>query len=171
MKKEGKILLIAVILIFISLFILNSFQEPPEPKEFVKNKTVANYSNLFFKYETLRYPSNVEIMPLENFNGTILGFVTDTWNLNFGIIPGNGSFVKRNIELSNLEERNIKIILKAYGNISPLVVFSKNDFILKPDEKVTIDVFLYSKDFKNGNYTGEIDLIAKKSIYNFLPIS
>ena len=66
--------------------------------------------------------------------------------------------------------KNIKIILKAYGNISPLVVFSKNNFVLEPKEKVSIDVFLHSKDFEPGNYSGEIDVVSQKPIYNFLSI-
>ncbi len=137
---------------------------------FVTNKTVVNYSTLLFNYEIARYPSSVEITIID-VNETVLGFVTDPWNLNFGMIPGNGSFVKRNIELANTDEKDIKIILKAYGNISSLVVFSKNNFILKPGEKVSIDIFLYSKNFEPGNYSGEIDVIAQKDIYNFLSIT
>jgi len=172
MRNEEKILLIISLLIVIFLFVLINFQEPPEPEEFVKNKTVVNYSTLFFKYEILKYPSSVEILALESINeSTVLGFVTEPWNLDFGIIPGNGSFVTRNIEIANPGEKNNKIILKAYGNISPLVVFSRNNFILKPKEKVSIDIFLYSKNSDPGNYSGEIDVIAQKGIYNFLSIT
>ncbi len=172
MKIKTWIILMISLFFVIFLFILINIQEPPEPKEFVKNQSSATYSTLFFTYEIKRYPSNVEIKLTEQTNQTaVLGFVTEPWNINFGIIPGNESFVTRNIEIANLGEKNNKIILKVYGNISPLVTFSKNNFILKPGEKTSIDIFLYSKKFDPGNYSGEIDVIARKDIYNFLSIT
>ena len=171
MKLKEKALMTVSFLIIVFLFIYSNSREPSEPKEFVKNKTFTNFSNVFFSYEITRYPSNVEIMPIKQVNNTLIGLVTDPWNINFGIIPGNGTYVKRNIELTNLKERESKIVLKTYGNISPLVSFSKNDFIIKPNEKVSIDIFLFSNETEPGNYSGEIDVIAKKPIYNFLPIS
>ena len=170
MKTETKIFLIASLFSIIFLFFIINLQEPPEPKEFVKNKTFTNYSTLFFNYKIIRYPSSVEIEPEEE-NETLLGFVTDSWNLNFGIIPGDGSFIKRNIEIANLEEVNIKIILKVYGNMSSLIFFRKNNFVLKPNERAVVDVFLFTNDTLQGNYSGEIDLIAQKPIYNFLSIT
>jgi hypothetical protein len=166
-----KIGIVLVLIIAVVAFLFIFSKEPPAPEEFVNNKTIENYSTFFYNYEILRYPSNVEIMPIENTNeNVVLGFVTDPWNINFGIIPGNGSYATRTIEISNKEERNNEITLNVYGNISPLVVFSKNRFVLKPNEKASIEVFLYSKDSEPGNYTGEIDILSKKPIYNFLSI-
>ena len=171
MKKLVKLFFVFSLILIILIFLIINIQEPSEPKEFVKNRTVTNYSNLFFIYEISRYPSNVEIRATEKMNENItLGFVIESWNLNFGIIPGNGTFVKRNVEISNKEESSMEIIFRSYGNISPLVFFSKNNFILNPDEKVAIDIFLFSNKTKEGNYSGEIDLISKKPIYNFLSI-
>ncbi len=169
MKKLEKIFLIISFFIIIFSFVFSNLQEPPEPKEFVKNKTIANYSTLFFSYKVIRYPTSIEIKPIKE--NTTIGFAIDPRNLNFGIIPCNGSFVKRSIELFNPERKNVEIILKSYGNISPLVFFSKNNFILHPEERVNIDVFLFSNNTLPGNYSGEIDLIVKKLIYNFLPIT
>jgi hypothetical protein len=167
MKIIGIIVLILLVVAFLFIF----SKEPPIPEEFVNNRTVENYSTFFFNYEIVRYPSNVEIMSIENINETVvLGFVTDAWNINFGIIPSNGSYATRTIEVSNLEEINNEIILRVYGNITPLIVFSKNIFILKPEEKAFIEIFLYSKGFEPGNYSGEIDVVSKKAIYNFLSI-
>ena len=166
-----KIIAIVVLILLVVAFLFIFSKDPPAPEEFIKNRSVENYSTFFYNYEILRYPSSVEIMPIENINETVvLGFVTDPWNINFGIIPSNGSYVIRTIEVSNKEERNNEIILKVYGNISPLVVFSRNNFVLKPDEKASIEIFLYSKDFEPGNYSGEIDVLSKKAIYNFLSI-
>ncbi|MFH1473656.1 MAG: hypothetical protein ABIE55_02060 [Candidatus Aenigmatarchaeota archaeon] len=167
MKVVGIVVLVFLVVAFLFIF----SKQPPVPEEFVSIRTVENYSTFFHNYEILRYPSSVEIMPIENLNETIvIGFVTDPWNINFGIIPGNGSYVTRTIEVSNKGGDNNEVFLNAYGNISPLVVFSKNNFILKPDEKASIEIFLYSKDSEPGNYSGEIDVVSKKAIYNFLSI-
>jgi len=85
-------------------------------------------SGLFFTYEATRYPSNVNITePIEG-NITI-GVVVDPWNLNFGMIPTGGNFGKRILILTNQQEKNVRVSLKAYGNIKPMVEFEKNDFL------------------------------------------
>jgi hypothetical protein len=155
-----------VIILFIYLFII-AIQEPAEPTEFVTNKTILNYSNLFFTYKIIKYPTNVEIVsPLKG--NVTLGFVTDPWNLNFGIVPGNGSYVKRFISVTNLKEKYNKIKLKTYGNITLLVNFSKNDFVL--NESAAIEVNLYTDTAEFGNYSGEIDVIIKVPKYDLLKV-
>ena len=162
MKNE----LLLLVIVVSAVFLVAGMQGPPEPAGFVENATVSNYSNVFFSYEIVRYPSGVEISQED-----VLGFVTDSWNLNFGVNPGNGSYTTRTIELSNKEESNVEVILRSYGNISPMIVFGKNDFVLEPGEMVPIDIFLYSGNHEPGNYSGEIDIVVKKPIYNFLSIN
>lgn len=167
MKVVGVVVLVFLVVAF--LFIYS--KEPPVPEVFVKNRTIENYSTFFFNYEIIRYPSSVELLPIEKINeSVVIGFVTDAWNLNFGIIPGNGSYVIRTIEVTNKEEVDNKISIKAYGNITPMVEFSRNDFVLKPKEKASIEIFLYSRNSSPGNYSGEINILSKKPIYNFLSI-
>ncbi len=166
-----KIVGLAVLVFLVVAFLFIYSKEPSVPETFVGNRTIENYSTFFFKYEIIRYPSSVEIMAIENINQTaVLGFVTDSWNLNFGIIPGNGSYVTRTVELTNKEDVDNRISIVAYGDIAPLVEFSRNDFILKPKEKVSIEIILYSRNSEPGNYSGEIDVLSKKPIYNFLSI-
>jgi len=168
MKKETKIFLILLTVLFL---ILISLQELPEPQDFVKERTFTNYSNLFFYYEITRYPSGVEVVSSTPIDENVtLGFVVDPWNLNFGIVPTNGSYVKRHIELTNLREIPTRINLKVYGNITPLVSFSENNFVLHENEKVTIDVYLFTNNTEIGNYLGEVDVIAKKPRYDFIPV-
>ena len=163
LKKE--IIIVAIILI-IFLFIVN--QEPNEPKEFVNVKTVLNYSNVFFNYKIIRYPSSVEIIqPQENVN---LGIATDPWNLNFGTIPGNGSYVSRYISVTNLKEKYNKIKLKPYGNITNLLNFSKSDFSLNENESIAVGITLNTGSTEIGNYSGEIDVIIKVPKYDFLRV-
>jgi hypothetical protein len=162
---------ILALIVLIVLVFGYSAGGPSEPKDYVSNKTYSNYSNILYSYDILRYPSSVEIIDLDlKKENVTLGFVTDSWNINFGVIPGNGTYVRRNIELTNRKDSPSKIELRAYGNISTHVSFSQNDFILNPGDKASIDIYLFSNSTNSGNYTGEIDVIAKKAIYNFFPI-
>jgi hypothetical protein len=168
--SSKEILILIVFALVVIVLVIGVFGGPPEPTNFIENRTVSNYSTMFFEYEIVRYPSNVEIKHVDA-EGVILGFVTEPWNLNFGINPGNGSYSTRTIVLTNKEEKSIKVSLKSYGNISSMIVFGKNDFVLEPKKNVSLDIFLYSKNNEPGNYSGEIDVITKKPIYNFLPIN
>jgi hypothetical protein len=167
MNKEVVLFVIVVAAI---IFYVGYAQGPEEPTSFVDNKTVSNYSTLLFDYEIVRYPSNAEIKQIDS-EGIVLGFVTDPWNINFGVNPGNGSYSTRTIKVANKEDKDIKMMLRPYGNISDKIVFDKNDFVLKPNESASINIIFQSRNYEPGNYSGEIDLIAKKAIYNFLPIN
>ena len=164
LKKE---ITIAIVILIIFLFIATL--DPSGPTELANEKTIANYSNLFFDYKIIRYPTNAEIVPAteENIN---LGIVTDPWNIKFGIIPGNGSSVKRYINIKNINGNYSKIKLKVYGNITPLVNFSKNDFILNGNESVAVEVNLYTESAEFGNYSGEIDVTIKAPKYDLFKI-
>ena len=170
MKERISLLLVVVGLLVILLFSSIFSFGPPEPKEFVKNMTFSNHSDLFYNYEINKYPSSVEIrLPKPEKENITLGFVIDPWNLNFGIVPANGSYVKRSIELANVKGGATRISFNVFGDIIPLVSFSDNDFILNRGERVTIDVYLFTKNMKPGNYSGEIDVVARKPKYDFIP--
>ena len=164
LRKE---ITIAIVILIIFLFIATI--DPSEPTELANEKTITNYSNLFFDYKIIRYPTSAEIVPVteENIN---LGVVTDPWNIKFGVIPGNGSSVRRYINIKNTNGNFSKIKLKTYGNITPLVNFSKNDFILNGNESAVIEVNLYSESADVGNYSGEIDVIVKAPKYDLFKI-
>lgn len=166
-----KLILGLALLVLIAIMIGYSSMGPSEPTEFVSNKTYSNFSNLFYTYEILRYPSNVEIMDIGNLKENVtLGFVTDPWNINFGVIPGNGTYVMRNIEFTNKKEGQSKVYLTAYGNISPHIYFSQSTLTLETGEKASVDIYMFSNNTEPGNYSGEVDVIVKKAIYNFFPI-
>jgi len=163
LKKEIVIVAVIVILAFFALA-----REPEEPKDIVNDKVILNYTNVFFDYRIERYPTSVEITsPSGN---VTLGFVTDPWNLKFGIVPGNGSYIRRYINIKNSNEKYDKIKLKVFGNISPLVNFSRNEFVLNENESAVIEVRLKTDSAEYGNYSGEIDLIVKVPKYDFLRI-
>jgi hypothetical protein len=162
-KKLGFILILVIITI-----IFVGWDYFAVPKQFVSNQTFVKSSDSFFSYEITKYPSNVEIIAQSEEQKLKIGFVTDTWNLNFGIIPVGGRVV-RHLNISNSEKNEVKVILKVYGTITPLISFSENNFILLPEESVSIDIFLNTTERTiPENYTGEIDITIKRPNSNFL---
>jgi len=167
MRAIKKIIIIFIIcmvpIIFVDLYPF------PEPSQFVSNETFVKNSNPFFTYEVTKYPSKVEIITPQYEEGRLqIGFVVDKWNLNFGIIPlGNNE--KRHLTIVNSEKNKVRVNLKVYGDINPLISFNENNFILSPNNSTYIDILLNTTEkTKPGNYTGEIDIIVKKSNLNFL---
>ncbi len=163
-ERNLNILLIAFSVACSLLIVIVSYHYYPH--EFVENRTFEVYESPFFIFERVRYPSKVEIV--EEGERMLLGFVTDPWNLNFGIIP-LGGYGTRNVKIFNSENYSVRVKLYAYGSINPLIKFEKNDLVLKPNETLTINIFLNTTNStKPGNYTGEIDIVIKKPKYSFL---
>ena len=167
-KLKIILLMISIITIIFLLNLVISYNSGP--MEFVTNRTFENSTDLFFYYGITKYPTNVEITePEPQESNLLIGISVDLWDLSFGIIPSGGNFGKRSLILTNTQNRDAKVNLKIYGNISPMVNFSKNNFILHTNETVTIDVFCRTIDTTlEGNYTGEIDIIVKYPKYEFL---
>ncbi len=152
----------------LSLFFL-FYEKSPSPKNFVSNQTFEKSENLFFEYEILRYPTSVNLIEPSPQKNVSIGVVVDPWNLKFGTIPTGGNYVRRYVVLKNLQEKKAKIEFKVFGDISPLVSFSSNNFLLSEDENITITVFLNTtKTTPPGNYSGEIDVVTKRPKYDFL---
>src|SRR3990170_414475 len=172
MKTKSKVysIISILVLLFIAMFsVVILWKSFTAPNQFVSNETFVKSSDLLFDYEITKYPSNVEIIPYQYGQANMtIGFVTDPWNLNFGIIPNGGNFGTRHLLISNFESKKVRISLDAYGTIKPLVSFSKNNFALQPKESVSIDVFLNTTEStKPGNYAGEIDITVMKPRYEF----
>ncbi|MFH1228917.1 MAG: hypothetical protein V1678_00645 [Candidatus Aenigmatarchaeota archaeon] len=157
------------IAIIVVVFLLIASMGPFEPKEFVNEKEVLNTSSILFNYKIIRYPTSGEII---SFNGDNigLGVVTDPWNIKFGSVLGNGSTIKRYISIKNSQEKYSRISLKAYGNITSLVKFSKNNFVLTENESSAVEIVFDTGNSSYGNYTGEIDVVFKTPKYDLLQI-
>ncbi len=168
-KLSKKVAWISIGLLVLVIIFALQFQKP-KPKEFIKNNTVEISKNLLFKFEVSRYQSDVEIIQYEeNATRITVGITIDPWNLNFGIVPVGGSYGTRHVVLTNLKEDQAKASLKAYGNISPMINFARNDFVLKQYDNVTVDVVMKTTKLTTpGNYTGEIDIIIIRPKYRFL---
>ncbi|VVB60833.1 Uncharacterised protein [uncultured archaeon] len=171
-KKTGRTGKFLAMLFIIALAIAAVFAMESSPTlptgNLVGNQTVSVDENMLFVYEISRYPTQVEISNATGKNIS-LGFSLEPWNLNFGIVPTGGNLGKRFVSLQNVAERPAKIQLNAYGNISPMIVFSDNNFLLSREGIKPVEIVLATqKDTQLGNYSGEIDVIVKKPKYDFV---
>ncbi len=158
----AKVLLLIVLVATLVIFLF-TISNPPRA-EFVKNMTSESYGDLFFTYQVTRYQSDAEVSN----NQTVVGITIDPWNLNFGIISSGGGG-RRSIVLSNMQEKASRVDMQAYGNITPMVEFKKNNFVLHSNENVTVEIrFRAANNTAVGNYTGEIDVVIRKPRYDFL---
>jgi hypothetical protein len=160
---------IVAVLIVIVMFFFIASMGPFEPKEFVSEREVLNSSSMIFSYNIIRYPTSAEVLQYSGENIS-MGFVTDPWNIKFGSVIGNGTTVKRFIGIKSSAGKYSRINIRAYGNITPMVGFSKNNFILSENESVAIEVMFDTQNASYGNYSGEIDVVSKTPKYNLLQI-
>ena len=133
----------------------------------------ARVYDALFVYEIARYPAYGEILNLEVVNESIgIGLSSDTDALDFGKMPGNGSFSKKFILVNNTNNDAVLVSAKIYGNITPLISFDRNDFVLHINESAEIGAYFKTKtdnqSFGAGNYSGELDIVIKRPQYEVL---
>jgi hypothetical protein len=92
-----------------------------------------------------------------------MGFNTGTDQLYFGkSYPG--SLVTTSINLTNEYDYPVQVSIKLYGDISPFVSVSSNDFFLLPYEKKTVTYYLQTKeDTGYRNFTGETRIFIRRA--------
>lgn len=169
MKVFEKIFLAAAIVIVL-IIISISFLPPTinEQSIYVKERTFESYSDYFYDYELTRYPSSAEISEPKGWNENVsIGITVDPTNLDFGIVPGNGSYAVRFVNLTN-SVQDAKIYMKSYGNISTMIKFIPNNFMLRKNQKIVIDVYFNTSTNNPGIYSGEVDIIIQKPKYGFI---
>ena len=155
------IFLFVIVGIFVFLSILYTSSMPKlKQAEKIENMTFEKKENLFFTHEIIRYYSKVEVTRFEaNTTNRGLGVNVDQNYIGFGNIYQSSSS-KKTIQLNNTKTNAYKIRFFAFGNISELIQFEKNDFLIKPGEGIgaSVDV-MTNMGTGVGNYTGEIDVV------------
>ena len=154
-------LILVLILLFFALFELTF------TTGFIANLLIKRMENLVYVFELRNnYKTQVSILEQQNISDIFLGVTVD--NLEFGEIPVN-SVIRRFLNLDNKDEIDYKVLLIVSGNISPMISFDKNDFILPKENNMTVTVILDSSIApKPGNYTGEVSVLSKKPRFLFL---
>lgn len=157
---RGTYIIIALILVLVfgSLLYLRG-----EKKEFVTSRAIESLKNPLFIYDIVKYSTKVEVVEEES---PKIGMACDPSGLNFGTLP-IGFKGHRYINLTNPGENVFRIKMIAYGNISEMISFDKNDLELNPGEELEVTVFLNTSHSILGNYTGEINVISKRAKYPF----
>ena len=139
---------------------------PKSPKKFVENVTSETEKSFFFLQTTIRYPAKGNVTELKIENQTLsVGVSVETFQLHFGRVPQNLT-VRKIITLRNNENVPVKVRLRAFGNISQLIRFSKDELLLQPKKEARIYVIFNAT--KIGWFVGEVDVYLKKPKYRFL---
>ncbi|MBW6461426.1 MAG: hypothetical protein K0B07_00030 [DPANN group archaeon] len=164
--KSLPIIMLAVLIV--SLFAIVFHTPSFESDNPVKNHTVLYEEGMFYTYEINKYPTSVEISDIDERNLSV-GFSLETSSLNFGVVPTGGNMGKRFLTLKNTQDSKAKMMFVVYGGISPLIKFNDNEFYLLPEVLKDIEIVLETKqDTMVGNYSGEINIVVKRSKYEFL---
>jgi hypothetical protein len=149
---------IIFLVVITAAFLLFAMQDPARPEGIPDQKISYNYSGIFFDYRLIRYPTAADIVPAGD--NISIGIVSDIWNIKFGVVPGNGSYEKRYINIRNTKGYS-RMTMFAGGNITDYVSFSKGSFVMQPNESSVVEVTLSTQNASFANYTGYIDVLTK----------
>lgn len=173
MKISRITVIIIIVILAIVIMAFLSIQPNLTPETITEDIATMRKYDLFYVYEVIRYPAYGKVIEPEIVNETLgVGLASSTVSFDFGEVPTNGSYSKRLIILNNTNNNTVMASLQAYGNITPLINFERNNIILKKNETDELGVYFLTKvDDKNmptGVYIGEIDVVIKRPQYDFL---
>ncbi|MCH8003662.1 MAG: hypothetical protein IH934_03435 [Nanoarchaeota archaeon] len=98
--------------------------------------------------------------------GDHFGLNADADAIKFGMImPGTSS--QRSITVNNSATYPLRVVILKSGYIADWVKVSENNFILKENGIKNIIFEAYAPENADyGNYTGNVDIIFKKTLFN-----
>jgi hypothetical protein len=164
LKTQKIILISAIIVLAVALGGFIPFSDYySESNSIVQSRS----HNMFFDYTSLVYPTGVRIVSPSTDNISI-GFDSSTDKINFGLAIAGGSTNRKFINVTNDADRIARISLNSRGNISSMISFSENEFILLPGEKREIAITLTATNNTIGNYGGDIEISLKKARFLML---
>ena len=164
MGKERKKFYGIVLVLLLLGIVITVMNTRPEDSSIVQERTVDQYSDMFFTYTIVRYPAKTEILaPTQITENLTIGFNTGTSELDFGRVEAGGS-VKKWINLTTLDGRPSKITVKSKGIIGPLLSFGRDDFLLNGGGSISVTM----SATQPGNYTGEVSVFVQRSNYDLL---
>ena len=98
--------------------------------------------------------------------GDHFGINADSGMINFGMIMP-GTYGERGVVVSNNASYSLRVIILKTGQMAEWVKVSENNFILKGNENKEVIFEVYApENIEFGNYTGKIDIIFKKILFN-----
>jgi hypothetical protein len=127
--------------------------------------------NIFFEKNIIRVPAKgVIILPIIDNNGTITaGVSVDSDKLDFGRIQSNLSGITKSLDIAYpFRTGSVKICVIAQGDIKQFLETPNREFIMSSGEKKEVQIRFSGSMI--GNFTGEVDVLAKKPKYGFLDL-
>jgi hypothetical protein len=118
-------------------------------------------SGLFFKEELTEYPAKASVAE----NKSKVGISADVFHLDFGVLPVGVNSTKI-LEIKNNDNNKARIFLTSTGNISEMISFGKNDFILEGYEETRVSIKAEAREL--GDYSGKILITVKKPNFGWL---
>jgi hypothetical protein len=171
MEKKVLIAIGGIILVMIVIVIgLVLFDATPLPAGEAKKIVDERSDNLFFEKYIRRIPAQGSIVPpvIDN-NGTITaGVSVDRDKLNFGRIQSNLSGITKVLEIQYPFNVSSKICVMVQGDIKQFLETPNREFVMSSGEKREVQIRFSGSDI--GNFTGEVDVLAKKPKYGFLDL-
>lgn len=163
----GGIILVMVIAVIGSV-LLDSTPLPSGEAE----KIVAERSeNIFFEKHIIRVPAKGAIIPrIVDNNGTITaGVSVDSDRLDFGRIQSNLSGITRLVNITYpFNTGSVKICVMSQGDIQKFLETPNREFVMSSGEKREVAIRFSGSAI--GNFTGEVDVLAKKPKYGFFEL-
>jgi len=121
---------------------------------------VISFLITYFVYDSFK-PVEIKTIDMDLTVGNYTGFDVNTSALIFGTTVPN-SYVKRTINITNIDENNHKVSIKAYGELKEWTSISEDSFTLKGDETKEIDVEIrVPTDADRREYTGDLKILFR----------
>lgn len=162
-------IILVMILIVIGAVLLDT---TPLPAGEAKKIVAEHSENIFFEKNIIRIPAQGAIIPprVENNNGTITaGVSVDSDRLNFGRIQSNLSGITRLMNITYpFRTGSVKICVMVQGDIKQFLETPDREFIMSSGEKKEVQIRFSGSAI--GNFTGEVDVLAKKPKYGFFDL-
>jgi hypothetical protein len=170
MEKKIPLAVGGIILVMIVIVIGAVLSDStPLPVGEAKKIVAERSENMLFEKNIVRIPAVGTIIPpaVDN-NGTITaGVSVDSDRLNFGRIQSNLSGITRLMNITYpFRTGSVKICVIAQGGIQPFLETPDREFVMSSGEKKEVQVRFSGGAI--GNFTGEVDVLAKKPKYGFL---
>ncbi len=149
-----KTFLLLLIPVFLALFFRSL------PKQLSDEPSVVVRDFLVFTEEITSYPAKVTFIK----NSKRIGISSDVDKIDFGIVA-TGTKVRKKIFLFNNNPCSVRVYIIPRGSIAE-VVEAERSFTLRPFENKTVELTAFS--LKEGNYTGEIEVLIRKPRFGWL---
>ena len=139
---------------------LGSSMYPTE--KIVDSRNFQKYPGILFEYEVTRYPVVASVTDITENHTGVPNIV------NFGLVANSEDYVSKYISLENMGPDPAKMSMIARGEVGGFITFSRNNFVLQPGERTSVEMHLRPRGMPHGTHTGDIEVVVKRAKHPFL---